>query len=431
MNPTHDPSHDPSPDRTERSEPPGAPSTAAPPEPSAASARASLGANGRALVSLGLGLAAGLLIGAASVPREEAEASPPAPAAAPERTHVRLPPDLLERAGIRTATAGVSEFGAEVSLVGTVAFDPRRVADVGGRIPGRVVRLHVAPGDWVEAGAPLAEIESPELGDAVAELLAARARLLAANTHRTRAEGLSARDLTTAGEVESARANSSALEAEVAGAAQRLRALGLSEGELRAIERGGRSAARSVTLRAPIAGEVISLHSMLGQVVDPTHPILRLGDLSTVWIELEVYERDLSRVQVGDRAEIRSETHPDHPFEGLIEHVGATVDPETRTADVRIAVHSADRALRPGQFVHAFVSSAHRARRALSVPAAAVVTVEGASSVFVPAGEGEFELRAVEVGETHGERVEITGGLAEGDPVVVGGVFALKSELLR
>jgi multidrug efflux pump subunit AcrA (membrane-fusion protein) len=94
-------------------------------------------------------------------------------------------------------------------------------------------------------------------------------------------------------------------------------------------------------------------------------------------------------------------------------------------------VHSADRALRPGQFVHAFVSSAHRARRALSVPAAAVVTVEGASSVFVPAGEGEFELRAVEVGETHGERVEITGGLAEGDPVVVGGVFALKSELLR
>jgi multidrug efflux pump subunit AcrA (membrane-fusion protein) len=136
-------------------------------------------------------------------------------------------------------------------------------------------------------------------------------------------------------------------------------------------------------------------------------------------------------VQIGDRAEIRSETHPDHPFAGLIEHVGATVDPETRTADVRIAVHSADRALRPGQFVHAFVSSAHRARRALSVPAAAVVTVEGASSVFVPAGEGEFELRAVEVGETHGERVEITGGLAEGDPVVVGGVFALKSELLR
>lgn len=410
----------PAPDETRA----GIPDTPPPPKTFA------LGTNGRAAVGVGVGLALGLVIGAAAAPREAAEARPPAAPVAADRPHVRLPEDLLARAGIRTETARRTRFGAEVALVGTVAFDPRRVADVGGRVSGRVVRLHVAPGDWVEANAPLAQIESPELGDAIADLLAARARLAAANTHRTRAEGLGARDLTTESEVETARATHAALVAEVEGAAQRLRALGVSETELRALERDRRGA-RTVTLRAPIAGEVISLHSMLGQVVDPTHPILRIGDLSVVWVELEVYERDLPRVRVGDRAQIRSETHPDHPFEGLIEHVGATVDPETRTADVRIAVASAERSLRPGQFVHAYVSSEHRAREALAVPSEAVVTVEGSTSVFVPGAEGSFELRAVEVGETHGELVEVTGGLAEGDEVVVEGVFALKSELLR
>lgn len=384
--------------------------------------------HGRAALALAVGLGAGLVLGSALSPREEAEARPPTVAA---EARVRLSSELLERAGLQTATVQRTPMSAELALVGTVAFDPRRVADVGGRVSGRVARLHVAPGDWVEANAPLVEIESPELGDAVADLLAARARLAAANTHRTRAEGLSARDLATDAELETARASHVALVAEVEGAVQRLRALGLTDAELRSIERDRRGALRTVTLRAPIAGEIISLHSMLGQVVDPTHPILRIGDLSTVWVELEVYERDLSRVAVGDRAEIRAETHPDHPFEARIEHVGATVDPRTRTAAVRIAVSSPDRALRPGQFVHAFISSEERAREVLAVPVEAVVTVEGSPSVFVPDGDGSFEVRAVALGERQGALTEVVGGLAEGDEVVIAGVFALKSELLR
>jgi cobalt-zinc-cadmium efflux system membrane fusion protein len=158
---------------------------------------------------------------------------------------------------------------------------------------------------------------------------------------------------------------------------------------------------------------------------------LQIADLDHLWVELDVFERDLGHVAEGDTAEIESESQPGKVFRGHVTHVAATVDLNTRTAHVRVEVENAGRLLRPGQFVHARLSTAGDTRPVLGVPRSAVLQVEGDNTVFVAAGDNTYVARPVELGVSAGDWVEITRGLIEGDVVVTEGAFVLKSELLR
>jgi cobalt-zinc-cadmium efflux system membrane fusion protein len=396
-----------------------------PPEPAAAS-------HTRGWILPVLTLGAGLAIGALGTRYFQAE--PPAGTSAPTTARERgvaLPGPLAERAGIRTAPATAESVVPTIDVLGHVEFDSARVADVGGRLEGRVVAVHVELGDRVEPGDPIVSIEGPDLGEAVAELLEARAELAAASSHAQRQTALRREQLTTATEHEAATAEHAALEARVRGAEQRLGALGIAPGSIDAATRG-RALPRTVTLRAPIAGEVVERHVHLGAVVDPTEPLVRIADLSAVWILLSLFERDLGRVRVEDRVEVLSEVSPGLVFHGVVEHVGAVVDAETRTADVRVAVENVERRLRPGQFVHAVLHVGGEARHdAILVPETAVSQIQGAPSVFVRIAPDRYDARPLELGPAHGARIEVRRGLAVGDEVVVEGAFALKSELER
>lgn len=395
-------------------------------EPHGAPHRARAVAAMVACSALSLGLGAWLGRSTAPAPAPLA----PAAAAAPDRGRVRIDPALARRARIRTERVAQHGIAPALQLAGSVDFDATRTAEVGGRIAGRVTRILVRPGDVVRAGAPLAEIESAQLGEALAQYFSAHARLIAARQALARATALAAQDLTTAQELEQARANSQALAAEARGAEARLVAMGLSPSEVPSLQGG--SGARRVTLRAPMAGEVLSRQGVVGQSVEPTSTILRIADTSELWVLLDVFERDLARVHDGDRAEIVCDTWPGRVFRGVVEHVEPVVDPATRTARVRIEVENPESLLRPGQFVTARLRPAgDAAREALTVPRAALLQLDGRPAVFVAAGEGEYEARPLELGAHDGDRVEVVRGLAEGDEVVVEGGFALKSELQR
>lgn len=271
--------------------------------------------------------------------------------------------ELARRAGVHTVAVSNSPFVPELSLVGTVDFDENRVADIGGRVSGRITRLLVGLGDAVEENQPVAEIEGAELGNAIADFLSARANLVAATRQSEREQSLGRQQLTTATAIDDARARAAAYEANVHGAEQRLLAMGVSPSSVQAMSQG-RGGASRITLRSPIAGQVVERYAVLGQVVDPTHPILRVADLLVVWVLLDVYERDLARVAEGDTAEIVSDTYPDSVFRGTVSHIDATIDQRTRTARVRIVVPNDDLRLRPGQFVNARLSPRPaRARR--------------------------------------------------------------------
>ncbi|HEX5657086.1 MAG TPA: efflux RND transporter periplasmic adaptor subunit [Polyangiales bacterium] len=353
----------------------------------------------------------------------------PAPTAT-EGNKVVLNEELAKRAKITTAPIDKQALHPTLRLVGSVNFDADEVADVGARIESRVARMMVTVGDEVKAGQTLVEIDSNEIGGALAALLSARANLIAAEITEKRETDLAKQQLSTSAVVERSRAEARALRAELNGATQRLLAMGFTADELARIE-AGHPGARKITLRAPIDGEVVKRNAVLGQVVGPTQPILQIADLDHLWVELDVFERDLGHVADGDAAEIESESHPGKVFRGRVTHVAATVDLNTRTAHVRVEVENPERLLRPGQFVHARLSTVGDTRPVLGVPRSAVLQVEGETTVFVAEGNNTYTARPVELGVAAGDWVEITRGLVEGDVVVTAGAFVLKSELLR
>lgn len=386
-----------------------------------------------------MGVVAGALVGLAvgvgveSLGNGKGNAEPIAKAAQQTETvssrEVTLSAELAKRARLKTEKVEKRSLSPTLKLVGSVNFDADNVADVGGRIEGRITRMLVSIGDKVQKGDALVEIESNALGEAMADLLSARANLIAADNHAQRETDLGERQLSSAPVVERAKAAAKALRAESRGAEQRLLAMGLTQADLAALDNG--AAPRRITLRAPIAGEVIERYAVLGQVVNPTHPILRIADLSSLWVELDVFERDLANVAEGNKVEIVSETHPGMVFGGAVSYVDATIDVSTRAARVRIEVLNPERLLRPGQFVHARLMTAGEARDAMNIPRRAVTRVDGETTVFLVIGQDRYVARSVETGPATGEYIEIVRGLLEGDELVTEGAFVLKSELER
>lgn len=386
---------------------------------------------GIAAAVLGLTLGLGIGHGASHDKTASASASANASAktAAADPYRVKLTPELVERGKLKTAELSPKELSPTLRLLGSVNFDMDEMAEVGARIEGRVARMLVGLGDKVKRGQPLAEIESNELGGAIAELLSARANLIAAENHLRRESALEQQQLSSAPVVERARAEVKALEAEKHGAEQQLLAMGITGDELKKLASG--HGPRHITLRAPLDGEVVSRYAVLGQVVGPTEPVLRIANLDRVWVELDVFERDLAHVALDNGAEIESESHPGKTFTGRVSYVDSTVDTTTRTAHVRVEVENRERLLRPGQFVRARLSTQGEQRQVYGVPRSAVLQVEGEPSVFVALGDHEYVARPVQLGAGAGDWVEVVRGLSDGDQIVVEGAFVLKSELLR
>lgn len=386
----------------------------------------------RGYVGAGLGVLAGVVLGFSfdglSAREQEPKASASAAAVAVSR-EVKLSEELSKRAKLTVEKVEKRALSPTLDLVGSVDFDADAVADVGGRIAGRITRVLVTVGDKVTKGQALMEIESHDLGEALADLLSARANLIAAEHHAARETALGQKQLSSAPVVETARASAHALSAEVQGAEQRLLAMGLTPSELSSLKAG--QGPRRITLRAPIEGEVVERYAVLGQVVDPTQPILRIADLGRLWVELDLFERDLGKVHDGDSVEILSETYPGRVFSGTVSHINATIDTSTRTAKVRIEVPNPERLLRPGQFVHARLATRGKSEPGIGIPRKALLQVEGETSVFVQTGKETFVARPVELGHAAGDLVEVRRGLIEGDRLVTEGGFVLKSELQR
>jgi cobalt-zinc-cadmium efflux system membrane fusion protein len=187
-----------------------------------------------------------------------------------------------------------------------------------------------------------------------------------------------------------------------------------------------------MALVSPIDGVVVERSATLGQNVEPSETLFVVMDLRRVWILVEVYEKDLAFVHEGIKATVQVAAAPDREFSGVVENVGAVVEPQTRTVKVRIALDNPGM-LKPGMFatVRLEGGSAKGERRGLFAPGAAVQRLGDETVVFVPAGENTFARRDVKVSRQAGEWVEIAEGLTAGERVVTTGAFALKSELQK
>lgn len=340
---------------------------------------------------------------------------------------VVLPQGFKERLGLKTAPVRELPLTPVVKVAGTVSFDPRYVAAVGARLKGLVRNVARFEGDLVKRGELLAQIDSPELGAAQANVLVYRAQRHAAELNLKREEDLASRGLTTAREVEVSAATLEEFRSKLVAAEQQVSAL--AGGEFRE----NRSGPLGIhELRSPLGGTVVERHLSPGQSVDGDLVAFRVADLDHLWAELAVFERNIGNLHKGDRVELTPLTNAADTIEGQVAYVGEQIDPATRTAAVRVEVDNRSRKLRPGQAVTARIHlSGSNLRPVALVPNGAVTFVDGKPTVFVAETELRLVATPVELGESDGTDQQIVSGLAAGKSVVIEGVFALKSELFR
>jgi membrane fusion protein, copper/silver efflux system len=321
---------------------------------------------------------------------------------------VRIDPGMARSLGITIATAELGPVRREIRTTGNVTFDETRLSTVTPKIGGFIERLHVNfTGQAVRRGQPLLEIYSPELVAAQEDLLSAVR--LEGQLARSAAPGVAER---TGGLVEATR--------------RRLQLWDISPAQIRRVEETG-EVRRTMTLHAPFTGFVVERDVQAGQSVQPGQALFRLADLSQVWVEADVYERDLRFARMGEPVRIEIDAFPGESFTGTISYVYPQVRPDTRTGRVRIQLSNTDGQIKPGMFAMVYLDIPG-AERAVLVPRDAVMRTGARDLVFVEQGPGVYETREVRVGETTNGHVQVLSGLLAGERVVARANFILDAE---
>lgn len=330
---------------------------------------------------------------------------PKTPPSATSRT-VMLTSEEARRIGVTYAVASFAPLAREIRTVGQVTYDETRARAVSLKIDGWVENLYVNfTGQAVAAGSPLLSIYSPMLVTAQEELL------LAKRLQSDVAAGAS-----------DARDNASSL---LESARRRLAYWGVPSGDVARIERSGQIQ-RTITLRSPVGGFVVEKNVLQGQRVMAGEPLYKITDLGTVWVEGEVFERDLALIRLGQEVRAELDALAGRMRSGRITYVYPTVNPETRTVRIRVQLANPGFELKPGMY--ATLTWNGSAVPALSVPRTAVLATGQRNIVFVKRSDGMLEPRIVAIGSSAGDRVEILSGLTAGETVVKSATFLVDAE---
>lgn len=343
---------------------------------------------------------------------------------------VALPPDSPKLAQIRVAPVRTLNVPADQVLApGKLEVNPNRVSNVVLPLPGKIDRVMVRIGDAVKQGDPLVAVESADADTAIAAFLQAEAGLTQAKAAAVKAQAdadrlrdlfehnavakkevLAAENTLTqalAGVDQSAASRRQAL--------RRIEILGLKPGDIEP----------KVLVRAPISGKILEMSVVPGEYRnDTTSPVIRMADLSTVWVSSDVPESQIRLIKIGERLEIELTAYPGEIFNGRVTRIADTVDPQARTVKVRAELDNRAGRLRPEMFGK--IRHVEAVRPLPAVPAGAVIQGDGQNIVFVEMSRGAFQARRVEVGDRIGDQLPVLQGLKAGDRVVVDGAMLLK-----
>ena len=366
--------------------------------------------------------AAASLLFLLSCRREEREEPRPPPGEA------WLSPQQMQAGQVAVAAVEEKPVASELPAPGRIAFDDSHVAHVFSPVTGRVSHIEAQLGQRVRKGAPLVTLESPDVGVAAADVGKAEADLQAAERELRRQRELSEAHAAAQRDLEAAQAARARAAAELARARQRAR---LFQG-------GAGGVSQTVTLRAPIDGEVVARTvtpgmEVAGQSSGGSSPeLFTVGDLDQVWAIADVFEMDLPRVQPGAKLTVKVVAYPDRAFTGRVEWMASTLDPQTRSARVRATLRNPSRDLLPEMYATLLISTAPR--NALAIPRSALLHIGEQTVVLVEVGRTEngllrFQQRRVQVESDDADPVVVLSGLSRGEQVVVSGALLLSGML--
>ena len=351
----------------------------------------------------------------------------------PEDSHIELSEDALKTLNLKTEVVEKKPMSNLIKTTAVIEPNKNKIAHVSPRISGRVVEVKAVLGDSVQKGEILAELDSIELGQTKAEYLKSKANLEVARANYARESRLYKKQISSEKDYLYAKAEFIQTESALNKAVETLRLLGLSDEEIKSLKWRENNKPTSIfPLIAPFTGTVVEQHIVLGEFIEPEEKPYTIADLSHLWIQLDIFEKDLKWIEKGKTVDIIVNAYPDETFEGKVTYISDILDESTRTAKARVEILNSDRKLKPGMFATATISvPSENGKEVVMIPNTAIQHIEGNPVVFVQLANHSFEKRSVSLGSGSEDFVVVNEGLNPGDRIVTQGAFDLKSVVLR
>ncbi|SMG65775.1 Cobalt-zinc-cadmium resistance protein czcB_ [methanotrophic bacterial endosymbiont of Bathymodiolus sp.] len=339
----------------------------------------------------------------------------------------------LQEFSIKLEQAQPGVINKTLNLTGEVIVAPERLYHVVPRVSGVVRQVFKHLGDEVKSGDLLATLSSRDLADSKAEFVAADSLLKLANANLKRERDLYKSKVTAKREYLAARQVQVEMSIKRKAAAQRLSAIGLTEKSILSVLRNVDQDLTLYELRAPADGVIIEKHAAQGEVLESNSRSFTVANLSQVWVNLTVYQKDLPFIHQGQQVSISTRFGVSDKQTTAMSHISwlsPTLDEKTRSARARIVIENLDGYWRPGLFVNAKVAI-EKKQAEIVIPLTTLQTVEGQTIVFVQHEDGDFEAQAVQTGRRDFQQVEIIQGLKSGQTYVSQNAFTLKAQMQK
>jgi len=361
------------------------------------------------------------------------ESSSPQTATTGEQV-LTLAPEQLQRAGLKIETVGEKPSTEAIGQMttGVVQANTYKETPIASLVGGIVRAVKPELGQTVRRGDTVAVVSSNELAESQSRYLTALAALDEHHRHHARTMKLVEIGAASREELEMANTKLRDAESEVANQRQKLLLLGLSSQRIASLNSTSQISSE-VNVPAPSSGTLTSRSINPGEVIEANKELMRVTDLSTVWVVGQVYEKDLATVRVGSGANVTSDAYPGRVFRGRVSYVDPKVDPATRTAQVRIELANPRQMFKVGMYVNVAFAALGAAEKTMPVISKdAVQTIGNQQYVFVATDKpNEFVLRPVKLAPESNGFYPVIEGLNSGDRIVVEGSFLLRAEWLK
>lgn len=350
--------------------------------------------------------------------------TPTTPSTRPSHA-LTLTVEQARQAGITVEVVQLQSVSEPITLTATIIPDQTKIAKVMPTVPGRIVAVQVKQGDNVREGRTLAMLESIELGEARSSYRQALSEASLADTALERAKQLTVDNIIPKKDYLRAHADAERAHAALEAATSKLRLLHVAP-----VTGHARDSDANYPLVAPFQGTIIAQQAVRGELAQTDQSLFTVADLGTVWVEADVFEKDLAALEIGMPARILVAAYSGREFAGTLIYLGDTMDVTSRTIKARIAAENHERKLKAGMFATVTLKSTVATSQALIVPDKAVTLVQGQTTVFVKDEQG-FDVRVVETESVGAGKLRIKTGLKAGERIAVSGVYELKARLLK
>ncbi|HEX2869144.1 MAG TPA: efflux RND transporter periplasmic adaptor subunit [Ignavibacteriales bacterium] len=345
---------------------------------------------------------------------------------------VKLNEKQIKEIGLETEKVTFKPFTGYLKVPAKVITNQDQEAQVGSLVQGRVKRVFVKVGDFVKAGQELMDVEGLEIGEIKAAYITAKSSLNFQKANYDRQKVLSEQKVGSQKALLEAQSEYEKARAEFDAADKKIHSIGLNDNEV-TDSKGSHSeehTSGTLPVKAPISGVVIERNVVIGQLIDGTTNAFRIVNTSSVWIDGQLSEKDVNKVNSSPAVVFASSSQPDKEFNGKVSYVGQVIDEKSRTVTLRAEFSNKNNLLKAQMFGELTVPVSQNSKSIL-IPSEAVVRFDNQEYVFIQKDASTFQRRAVKTGSQAGDLVEIREGLKEGEIVVTKGSFYLKSEMMK